>query len=332
MMQAQPSPEQQITFLNKLQRLLTEADFSSTYKYALLLALAELAVELGDDSGGALELPIKAVAEKFALYYWPQAAPFSSGTVNAQAGILAQNRGKQTAIVRELIALRSVAHTWFAARRHPQWPATLSVIAGHVKNMPLKYLQNVGRETIVFLYEPEARKGVVRLLPGVTYHLRYFQGFVQQLVRAGWLGHVRANQLNIPLLGNDTDLESFMFGTGRSSLHGLVAPLARIQERRCFFCQEQLGTAAEVDHFIPWTRYPRDTGLNFVLAHNSCNNDKRDLLAGPSHVERWLERNARFADALAGDMLAVGFSTDQKLTTSVARWAYSQSVELGADV
>jgi hypothetical protein len=46
-----PSPERQLEFFGKLQRRFTEDDFTATYKFALLTALAELAVELGEDSG-----------------------------------------------------------------------------------------------------------------------------------------------------------------------------------------------------------------------------------------------------------------------------------------
>jgi hypothetical protein len=35
-----PSPEDQVQFLLNIQRLLTEGQFTATYKYALLLALA----------------------------------------------------------------------------------------------------------------------------------------------------------------------------------------------------------------------------------------------------------------------------------------------------
>jgi len=44
-----PSPEVQLVFLSKLQRLFAEGDFTATYKFALLIALPELAVELGQD-------------------------------------------------------------------------------------------------------------------------------------------------------------------------------------------------------------------------------------------------------------------------------------------
>ena len=44
---------------------------------------------------------------------------------------------------------------------------------------------------------------------------------------------------------------------------------------------------ADVDHFIPWSRYPDDGLDNLVAAHPTCNNSKRDFLAAAEHVERW---------------------------------------------
>ena len=57
-----PLPEAQLVFLSKLQRLFAEGDFTATYKFALLVSLADLAVELGDDSGEALELGHRGIA------------------------------------------------------------------------------------------------------------------------------------------------------------------------------------------------------------------------------------------------------------------------------
>lgn len=44
-----PTPDFQLELLSKLQRLFSEGDFTATYKFALLIALADLAVELGHD-------------------------------------------------------------------------------------------------------------------------------------------------------------------------------------------------------------------------------------------------------------------------------------------
>lgn len=51
-----PSADTQLAFMTKLQRLLAEGDFAATYKFALLIALAELALELGADTGDSLDL------------------------------------------------------------------------------------------------------------------------------------------------------------------------------------------------------------------------------------------------------------------------------------
>lgn len=70
-----PSAEAQLEFLTSLQRLLAEGQFTATYKYALLLALADIAVESGDESGSPLAIPTKSLAEKFIQYYWRQVVP-----------------------------------------------------------------------------------------------------------------------------------------------------------------------------------------------------------------------------------------------------------------
>jgi 5-methylcytosine-specific restriction endonuclease McrA len=328
-----PSAEQQLVFLQHLQRLFDEGDFTSTYKYALLLALAELAVELGDDGGAPLCLPMSRIAEKFAEFYWPQTTPFSTGLHGSTSGVLSQNVGQQAAVIRHLSALRAAgAVTLVRARQHPKWPGTVRAIAGVVRNMPVRYLQNLSGATVVFLYDPVMEDGHLRLLPGVASNMRRFQGFIQQLVRAGWVDHVRGNTRNASLIGQAADLESFMFGSARADLSGVAKILRPLQNQRCFFCQEPLHDTTAVDHFIPWSRYPRDTALNFVLAHAACNHDKRELLASRRHLDHWLNRNRQEEETIAGELQLLGFIVERDVTKMVGRWAYQQAVAAGAQV
>jgi hypothetical protein len=51
-----PSAEDRIKFLVNLQRLLAEGLFVASYKYALLLALADISFETGDDAGEPLTI------------------------------------------------------------------------------------------------------------------------------------------------------------------------------------------------------------------------------------------------------------------------------------
>jgi hypothetical protein len=96
-----PTSEEQVQFLLRVQRLLGEGLFSATYKYALLMALSDLSVELGDDFGSGLEIEAERIAEKFVEYYWRQTLPFL-GT-----DILRQNAGKPPVVVTILVRTRT---------------------------------------------------------------------------------------------------------------------------------------------------------------------------------------------------------------------------------
>jgi hypothetical protein len=72
-----PSPEEQVQFLRNVQRLLAEGVFVSSYKFALIHALADLAVLKGQDTGAPLDLDTKDIAAKFVELYWRQSRPFS---------------------------------------------------------------------------------------------------------------------------------------------------------------------------------------------------------------------------------------------------------------
>lgn len=328
-----PSPERQIHFLQHVQRLFAEGEFSATYKYALILALAELAVERSDDSGGELELPLLAISEKFAELYWRQLAPYSSGQPKTRAGILHQNHGVQAAVVQHLIGLyKASGGRLSTARSLADWEGGIRAVAGVVRQMPLQHLQVMGGRLEPFLYDYPlpARATAVRLKPGVAYNLRRYQGLIQQLSRAGWVEHIRQVRQNAPMLGQLDDLETFMFGSSRAPLSAVAGVLAPVQDHRCFYCRRRLDGRGEVDHFIPWARYPRDTAHNFVLAHRSCNNDKRDMLAAKSHLEEWMEHIHVREQELGETLTELGFLADLACSTQIANWAYGQSVGTGS--
>jgi hypothetical protein len=136
----QPAPEEQIIFLQQIQRLFVEGEFTATYKFALLLSLAELAVEYGDDSGDALPLEMPWVGEKFAELYWRQLAEYSAGLPDTTSGVLHQNHGAQAAVVRSLRTIyRATAGNFSLARVHDAWADTVRAVASTVRTMPLRY-------------------------------------------------------------------------------------------------------------------------------------------------------------------------------------------------
>jgi 5-methylcytosine-specific restriction endonuclease McrA len=322
-----PTAEQQIAFLHDLQRIFEEGDFSATYKFALLMALAEIAVEAGSDSGAPATVRLHLIGEKFVELYWRQAAPYS--TVEGTAGVLWQNRGVQAAVIRHLDGLHALSRgNISAARRSDQWLPAIRAVAGIIRLMPLQHLQVIAGEQRPFLYDyPPVKGDEVELKSGVVYNLRRFQGFIQQMARSAWVDHVRSNARNAPILGKTDDLEGFMFGTPRADLSAVADLLVGLQSRRCFYCDSALpADAGVVDHFIPWSRYPRDTAHNFVLAHAGCNGDKRALLAAKGHLERWAARNDQYRDDIGGALSREGFIDDIDASKMIARWAYQQSI------
>lgn len=191
--------------------------------------------------------------------------------------------------------------------------------------MPLWKLQLVGRERLEFLYDEHLVERCVVLRPGVAACFRAQFAVVQALVQTAWLSFVQRLPLNRPILGSMSDLSEFLFGAERSGLRSIADGLLDLQRGTCFYCAGKLREGGEVDHFIPWSRYPLDLGHNFVLAHASCNRDKRDMLTAPCHLGRWINRNNAESEMLGEIFDAARFPFDSGASFGVAKWAYENA-------
>lgn len=314
----------QLEFLGKLQRILNEGLFVASYKYALILAIAELSVEKTDREDGSLHLPLEEIADRFTALYWRQAAPF------AGKSFLHQNAGRQASVVTKIHELQGRVPTLAAARRHREWPMLVRTVATLLVKMPLWRLQLVGADKLDFLYEEKIVDQGIVLRPGIADCFRQQFTVVQALVQMAWLTFVQRLPANRELLGSTGDLADFLFGSERSGLSAIVNGLRDLQHGGCFYCQRRLQETVEVDHFIPWSRYPRDLGHNFVLAHDTCNRDKRDMLAAPIHLTRWIERNDNENEALRQIFDDARFVYDIDASLTVAEWSYEIAERSGA--
>jgi len=324
-----PSAEEQIHFLRSLQRLLDEGSFVATYKYALLHAIADLCVVQGDDTGASLRLSTSDIADQFVRLYWPQVAPFIAGD---DEGVLRQNTGRAAAVVREIAERHDRYQGSFSRLQSSpaDWHKLQTAVQRTVERMPLWKLQTVGAERLEFLYENLDAGSSIQLEPGVAYCFRTFYPMITDMIEGAWSHFVQRR--NHHLLGHVTDLRSFLFGRDRSSLASHRSLLRELQGGRCFYCDRVLNDRGDVDHFIPWSRYPLDLGHNFVLAHRGCNSKKSDLLAAEEHLERWAERNRTLDPELATKFDVVGIRHDLRVTVRVAHWAYGRVREAGGQV
>lgn len=323
------SPEEQVAFLRNIQRLLAEGLFTATYKFALVLALADLAVEQGNDSGETLEVSTSAIAEKFIQYYWRHTKPFAPG--HAEPFILRQNHGNMPAVLSELMEAATGVQTLSELKKDVRkWRGIVSRVRQTVCNQPLRYLPTFGTTRHAFLYadSPEIQAGRVvqsiRLNPGVMFCLRRFYDLVTDMVRGAWVRYAR--RYNADRLGSPTDLDEFLFGSERAPLDVYVPILREVQESRCFYCEREMKVEqAHVDHFIPWSLYPVDLGHNFVLAHSTCNLAKADHLAAVCHLEKWTERNVTVGSHLEGEFDRLRLQHNRGASIRVAQWAYGRA-------
>ena len=324
-----PSAEDQVRFLSNLQRLLAEGQFVATYKFALLLALADLAVEHGTDTDAPLKIPTPLIAEKFIYYYWRQTAPYVPRRPGGTAArILRQNTGRQAEVIRRLEEARvRVGQSLLTIQQDKQrWRSLVRNIERVVTVMPLWKLQTVGGQPLEFLYGKSADKGFIELKQGVAHCLRKFHDLITDLVRGAWVRYIR--RVNTDVLETNVDLHEFLFGSERANLGAVQPILQDLQKGKCFYCGEGLSRGlAHVDHFIPWSRYPVDLGHNFVLAHSSCNSSKGDRLAAFNHLQSWANRNRRYGPELDGEFKRRDLLSDLGATVQIASWAYSQTYQ-----
>ncbi len=325
-----PTPTAQLKFLKQIQQILQYGSFTSTYKFALLISLARLAIENGQDTGEPLTLDYHDIAEKFIQLYWQQVLPIQFNiNGNQKSLILQQNSGQQAAIInaidnakqkyKTLAALRSQTKEWQNLNKH---------IAGIIKRMPAQYLQNINKQNFEFLYHYDSSDSQLILLPQVMYCLRQFSEIIEELCQKRWIDYIRQNKTNIETLGDLPNLEHFMFASTRNQLTNVSHFLFDLQEAKCFYCQKTFKkNHMAVDHFIPWSLYPSDTGHNFVLADSKCNSQKSNFLASAQFVRDWITRNNTHNATITHELTTMGFLGNQDRTQHIAHWAYQQAIQ-----
>jgi len=306
----------EVHFLEKVQRLLAEGDFSATYKFAVLLGLVELAVETSTPGTGYRDtFTTHELARRVLAIYWPQVreiAPSAGG----KTVVLKQNSGRQANIVSVLADLSGragpVPIEALRSLRPVEYDECVRLVEWKLIEMPLPRLQQLRSGSGSFIYtigwevgdvtprgghlkkvvgayqrgRPSDFDNTIRMLPGVTAALARLHGLVRQLVEARWLLEVR--KFNREFL-RDPDLDTHLFGAERLDLGRVRGPLREQQSGRCFYCGSTMRDAA-VDHFLPWARYPDDRIENLVVAHARCNGSKSQHLASVVHLDHWLER------------------------------------------
>ncbi len=323
------SSNQQIDFIAYIQRLLVEGEFNATYKYALLHALADICIEtpLMDDPNHQLKIPISMIVEKFITIYWQHALPFNT-VENSMNTLLHQNVGKQSVIITELNRCHNLnIKNINKLKQSDNWSAIYKSTLRVIKEGPLWRLQLLAKKEDCFLYPHNKGSSFITLNAGIAYCFRRFYELVIQVSRNAWIGKIQSIPANQQIIGKQSQLDPFLFGINRQAITKAKPILEEIQKGKCFYCQKPLTTKTEVDHFIPFAKYSNDLGHNFVAAHSSCNNNKRDYLAAFEHRDRWFEQNIINHQKSIDDELNSYFNCDAKRSEAVTSWAYQVAIK-----
>jgi hypothetical protein len=311
-----------VALAERVLAILDEGAFSATYKFALFVAILVLCIEKTARDGAApTSLTTRDLAAKVTGLYWDHALPYEGHGTLRQGGV---RPGNQAEILRAIQEHRAAwaddrTDTFYAARaRHPEGFAQLvDLVEWKLIKMPIPRLQVLGRREERFLYEYHWTQAIpyvavrsyqrrktsefdnrLLLLPGVAEKLIRLNGLLRPLFHREWAAKVAClNGLS------EAGLERFLFGVDRASLNAVRGPLTKLQNDLCFYCKSELQGRAEVDHFIPWSRYPDDGLDNLVVAHRRCNNSKRDFLG--------LSKSAS-ARAVSGSQRGPGVHTHQE--------------------
>jgi 5-methylcytosine-specific restriction endonuclease McrA len=305
-------PQETIRFAEKLLALLEEGSFSSTYKFAVLLGLIDLCLEYADRHGDPpVVVTTTQLAHKVIELYWPQTSPFG-----APPGLfLLQNAGRSPLIVSHIRKFRDEDAPDPGCSLHRARAEAASAFEKLVRDvewtlvqMPLPKVQRFGGREDRFIYEigwtDDINKGEwadshsfdnrILLVGGAADHLMRLAPLLRPMIKQRWASMVgRLNDLEV------THLEDFLFGSRRVSPAAVRDDLRDMQAGRCFYCNGALRKEFAVDHFLPWSRHPDDRIDNLVIAHKSCNSQKRNFLAGSEHVRRWRRRLAESGGDLA---------------------------------
>ena len=171
-----------------------------------------------------------------------------------------------------------------------------------------------------------ARLERLTLKPGAAACLRRLRGVISAMVEARWALWVREMNKS---LGADRELEQVLFGASRTNVAVYAERFYDLQDGRCFYSGDKLAgpKAGEVDHFIPWARYPFDSPFNLVLASKKVNNQLRDELKKPEWRASWLARNDTHRSRLiapAPDGFAA-LAEDRETVRAIADWVYART-------
>ena len=322
----------------RLLQVIDEGRRVATYKLALLMALIDGCATNSDHGGRAPStLHTREIARHVLRLYLPQARAYL-GAERSDPMVLRQITNQSSTVMAAVLRLHLIGEnsgnrTFSALERlhGDEFEKCLDDVERTFARYPLLRLQVVGSEDRPFLYDVDWGEGVslsalhaegggmVRFRPGASDQLLRLAPLLRPLIELHWVRMIAS------LNGLDVEgerLRAHLFGASRATFPAaLRSGLHDLHGGRCFYCDSRLTSRAEVDHFIPWSRWPNDAIENLVLA-DACNRHKSDHLAASDHAQRWAARLVGHAADLGEIASSTAWLTESERTLAIGRSTY----------
>ena len=308
---APTDPASTLRFLQRFQRLLQSSDYTTTYKFALLKVLCDLAIELPTTS---TEINIDELSDRFIAIYWFQSRQFRD--VDLHHG------GSKARPARAI----SLAKRWRSEFRHDftklQESKRIHIARREMRSLiqrnVLWRLQPKGQPPLLYRYESGSQ--TIRMEPLALESMRSLHMLMSDLIESQWTRWVQRRN---PGVTGEGTLRDHLFGIDRRQLRKVVPRLMALQGGRSFYGKAKIREDhVHVDHFIPWSICRHDALGNLVLCTPGENLRFSDSLKPPAIRCQWEARNAEQAEALRTIAEESGLRWDPSATQAIAEWAY----------
>lgn len=330
-------PLETALFGERLLRIIDEGRRVATYKLALLLALLDAcAAESGPSGRAPQTMHTRTIASYVLRLYFPQSVDFVMDDRPVTLRQITNPSSRTFQMIADL--QRSAARCGcrklddVKQRLPDDYDRTLSEVERTFARYPIRLLQVVNGQHLPFLYDIDWDQsvtlrqlhreggGLTRFRPGASDALVQLGPLMRPLIETHWTRMVASiNRVDLA----EERLRAHLFGTQRQAFpQALRRDLAELHDGRCFYCARPLGKRFDLDHLIPWSRFPNDAIENLVPADPQCNNDKRDILPATTHLARWAKQVVAHAPQLIEIAEARNWLCDRPHTLAVTRSTY----------
>jgi hypothetical protein len=263
--------------------LARDAVMSTSYKPALLKALVR-------EVEGAEPLTLFRLGERFVRLYWTQTVVYrlrQAKTLHAEPQIVQDIRAAATeAGVRTYEALPDSVRLRLVRK-------TAKLLTVNV----LKAFHTSAPDGMAPLFTWNAPDDVVRIMPSAATFLVAERAALDSVANLWWARYLEGVNRLAPAIIAKVE------GTAarRASLRPYLRILHEVDPAECFYCAVPLDDSrTHVDHVIPWTFLYADELWDLVLACDTCNLAKSDVLPVRSYLDKLAMLNVQRAHVRLG--------------------------------